>query len=264
MTLHAELTGEHAAENRAWYEQIATGWARWLRAGGQLGEWTDDLVADIRFASQTLFLNENDTLLNMSCGWGRHAIMLAHYGINVIGLETSADLLEVARETAENAEVDVEWICGDLTSLQLDKQVNAVVQFNDNLLSWAESPAEALHLLDQVHAVLKRHGRFLFGGPDWIDILPLQEQSLSETAESKEIYRHFFDPDSRTARYQTIVLGQDGRRNEYWRHTWHPTADQMVALLYQAGFQVEGQFNNFDYLPYDPNLPGLVWLVKKG
>jgi len=263
MTSNAELSGDHTVENRAWYEQIATGWARWLRAGGQLGEWTDDIIADIQFASQALFLDEGDTLLNMSCGWGRHAIMLAHYGLNVIGLEASADLLEVAQKTSETAQVDVKWVCGDLTDLVLNHQINAVAQFNDNLLAWAEGPAEALHFLDQVHAILKRRGRFLFGSPNWTAILPLQEQSQSETADSKEIYRHFFDPDSRTARFKTVVLGREGKRNEYWRHTWHPTAEQMAALLFQTGFHIEGQFNDFGYLPYDPNLPGLVWLVQK-
>ena len=264
MTTNAEILGDHEAQNRAWYRQIANGWARWLRAGGQLGEWTEDTITDIQFASQALFLNDGDRILNLSCGWGRHAITLAHFGLEVIGLEASPELLELAKETSHQANVDdVEWVCGQLSDLKLERPVNAVVQFNDNLLSWAEGPADALHILDQIHATLRRGGRFLFGRPNWTATLPETEQSQAETIEGQEIYHHFFDPETRTARFQTIVIDRRGQRSEFWRHSWHPTAEQMGALLYQAGFLIEGQFNSFDYLPYDPNQIGLVWLVQK-
>ncbi len=263
MITDVESAADHLANNRAWYEQLATGWARWLRAGGRLGEWANNTVTDIQFASQALFLEEGETVLNLSCGWGRHAITLAHYGLTVIGLDASYDLVQLARETSEHAKVDVRWVNGDLNDLHLSEPVDAVVQFNDNVLEWAESPAEAIHLLDQVHAILKEDGRFLFGNPDWTTSPPKQEQSQAETAEGREIYRQFFDSDSRTARFHTLVINRDGSQREYLRRNWHPSAEQMAALLFQANFEIEGQFNDWSFLPYDPKQPGLVWLVQK-
>jgi len=250
-------------DTRIWYEQNSAGRVRWLRAGGQLGEWADNTITDIQFAGQVLYLNKGDTLLNLSCGWGRHAITLAHYGVNIIGLDVSADLLELARETSAQVSVSVRWVQGDLNDLGLTRPVDAVVQFHNNLLEWAESPADAVYALDQIHSILKPGGRFLFGASNWQASPPPREQSWAETPERTESYQHFFDSDSRVIRSQTIVTGRDGSRREFWRHAWRPTAEQMAALLYQADFDIEGQSNDFDFLPYDPDRPGLVWLARR-
>lgn len=241
----------------------AAGWVRWLRAGGQFGEWVENTWSDILFASQALQLSKNETILNLSCGWGRHAIALAHYGLKVIGVESSPDLLELARETSDQAGVQVAWMQGELDDLRLSEPVDAAVQFNDNLLARAQDPAEALFILDQIHSLLKDGGRILFGTPLWEATPPLQAQSLAETPEATETYRRFFDPDSRIIQSHTVILGRDGQRREYWRHAWHPTAEQMAALLFQADFEIEGQFNDFSYLPYNPDQLGLVWLAHR-
>ena len=247
----------------AWYEQDRAGLVHWLRAGGQLGEWADNTLDEIHFASQVLDLSERDTILNPGCGWGRHAIALAHYGLHVIGLDAAAGLLDLARETCAHMNIQVRWVHGDLHDLALDEPVDAVIQFDGNLLEVTEGPAEALYTLDQIHAILKSGGRFLFGSSTWKAAPPRHEQSQAETSESTEIYSHTFDPDSRTIQSQTIVTQRDGSQRTYQRRVWHPTAEQMADLLYQADFDIEGQLNGFNYLPYDPNRPGLVWLVRK-
>jgi 2-polyprenyl-3-methyl-5-hydroxy-6-metoxy-1,4-benzoquinol methylase len=247
----------------AWHEQSTAGRVQWLRAGGQLGEWADNTLEDIQFASQVLDLNEGDTILNPGCGWGRHAIALAHYGLNVIGLDTAANLLELARETSKQMNIPIRWVHGDLGDLLLTEPLDAVVQFHGNLLEQTESPAEALYLLDQIHAVLKPDGRFLFGSPDWKATPPHHEQSQAETPESTELYSHTFDPNSRTIQSQAIVIGRDGSQRTYQRRVWHPTAEQMADMLYQASFDIAGQLNDFSFLPYDPNRSGLVWLARR-
>ena len=263
MRQNTEFLADNLAGNRAWYEHAATGQVRWLRAGGHLDEWADNTLDDVHFAIHALDLKEGNTVLNLNCGWGRHAITLASYGVHVIGVDVSADMLQLARETSKNAGVVVRWVHGDLGDLRLTDPVDAVVQFRDNPLDWADGPADALHLLDQIHAVLKQDGRVLIGTPDWRALPPTQEQSLAQTPEGQEIYRHTFDRQSRRATFQTVVISRDGSQREFWRRNWHPTADQMAALLFQAEFDIEGQFNDFEFFPYDPDEPGLVWLAQK-
>ncbi len=251
------------ANQRAWYEQRSAGLVHWLRAGGQLGEWADNTLDDIHFASQVLHLSTENTILNLNCGWGRHAIALAHYGLAVIGLDETSSLLELARETSDQMNLSIRWVQGDLSDLALTGPLDAVVEFNSNLLESTEGPAEALYLLDQINAILKPNGLFLFGSPSWQATPPRHEQSQAETSESTELYSYTFDPDSRIIQSQTTVIDRDGNLHKYGRLSWHPTAEQMADLLLQAGFHIEGQLNNFSFLPYDPNRPGLVWLEQK-
>jgi 2-polyprenyl-3-methyl-5-hydroxy-6-metoxy-1,4-benzoquinol methylase len=65
---------------------MIAGWVRWLRAGGQLDEWADNTHAEVLFASQALLLQPTSQVLNLGCGWGRHALALANAGLRVIGL----------------------------------------------------------------------------------------------------------------------------------------------------------------------------------
>jgi len=263
MALNIDTWADNLGNHQAWYERATAGWARWLRAGGRLGEWADNTLPDIQFAGYVLRLNERDTVINLSCGWGRHAITLAHYGLNVIGLDASSSLLELARETSAQAGLKVRWVHGELSDVALTSPVDCVAQFHNNLLEWAKGPADALFLLDQVHAVLKTGGRFLFGDPAWLAIPPRHEQSEAETPEGTESYHNYFDPRSRTFQSQIIVTGRDGEQHEYWRYTWRPTVEQMAALLHQAGFNIAGQFNNYSFSPYNPDQPGLVWSAEK-
>lgn len=263
MTEDANILADNFSPKQIWHEQDMVGWVRWLRAGGRLGEWTDHIASDVEFACQVLSVDEGDSILNVGCGWGRHAITLAHYGLNVIGIDSSPELLELGRETAEQFHLPVTWALGDLDELVLDKPLDAVVQFDGNLLEWVDGPADALFLLDQVHAILKNDGLFLFGSSRWQETPPAQEQSTAETPQASEIQRRIFDSASRTLRSQTVIQGRDGSHQEYWRSAWYPTAEQMAALLYQAEFGIVGRFNDFSFLPYDPARPGLIWLVRK-
>lgn len=240
------------------------GWVQWLRAGGQWDEWAEDTFDQVGFAIHALRLEENSTVLNLSCGWGRHAIAMAHYRINVVGLDTSRELLDLANETSVQVGTSVSWVRGDLSDLSLSEPLDAVVQFQDNLLEWTKGPADAVHSLDRLHAILKPGGGLLFGTNDWTATLPRHQESQAETEVGIEQYRDFFNPDSRILRSQTIVVGRDGKRSEHWHHVWHPTAEQMEALLYQAGFMVAGQLNGYNFLPYDRDQPGLVWLAQRG
>ncbi len=53
-------------------------------------------------------------VLDMGCGPGRHAIELARRGFEVTAVDSTPCLLRTARERAGAAEVDVEWVLGDM------------------------------------------------------------------------------------------------------------------------------------------------------
>ncbi|MEN8097670.1 MAG: class I SAM-dependent methyltransferase [Chloroflexota bacterium] len=253
----------HPADNRAYLEQESLSRARWLRAGGKLEEWDNSVQEDVSFAMDILDLGENDTVLNIGCGWGQHAITLAYFGHKVIGVEISSHLLKLAQETSQEAGVLVEWVQGDISDAQLSKPVSAVVQFHGNLLNWADGPTGALHQLFQAHAVLEEQGQLLFGSPEWVEEPVHRNQGFSKNSDGEAVHRHFFDTKTRTAQSQTIITGTDGTTRELWRRNWHPTGAQMESLLYQAGFIVLAKFNDFRPFAYSAEHPGLVWLAAK-
>jgi SAM-dependent methyltransferase len=67
------------------------------------------------------------SILDMGCGTGNHALILAKRGYEVTGIDRSADMLAAARRKARNAGVRIEYVEGDITKINLDRKFDAVI-----------------------------------------------------------------------------------------------------------------------------------------
>src|SRR5262245_28365814 len=64
-----------------------------------------------------LQLSSTSRVVDVGCGHGRHAIVLAERGPTVIGLDFAVALLDRARHLASERSVPVRWIRGDMRRL---------------------------------------------------------------------------------------------------------------------------------------------------
>ncbi len=95
---------------------------------GQKHIWTigdfPDLATLIQPASDAIIdalgIEAGDRVLDVACGTGNLAIPAAKLGADVVGLDLTPRLLEVARERAVAEGVTVEWIEGDAEDLPFD------------------------------------------------------------------------------------------------------------------------------------------------
>lgn len=67
------------------------------------------------------------TILDLGCGTGGHALILAKRGYTVSGVDRSASMLEIARRKAEDQRLEIEFIEGDLTRISTNKKYDAVI-----------------------------------------------------------------------------------------------------------------------------------------
>lgn len=67
------------------------------------------------------------TILDLGCGTGKHALILAENGYKVTGIDRSSFMLEIAKKKAKSKGLDVEFIKGDLTSIVLNRRFDAVL-----------------------------------------------------------------------------------------------------------------------------------------
>jgi ubiquinone/menaquinone biosynthesis C-methylase UbiE len=65
----------------------------------------------------TGFIREKAEILDVGCGGGLDAIFLAQCGFRVVGVDLSERALEIARERADEARVDVDWLVGSIFDL---------------------------------------------------------------------------------------------------------------------------------------------------
>ena len=69
------------------------------------------------------------SILDAGCGTGSLALMLAHEGYRVTGVDFSPEM--IARAKAKDTAGEVDWRIGDITSLRLGATFNAVVSVAD-------------------------------------------------------------------------------------------------------------------------------------
>jgi ubiquinone/menaquinone biosynthesis C-methylase UbiE len=63
------------------------------------------------------------SVLDAGCGTGRVAVELARRGLDVVGVDLDARMLDVARDKAP----EVRWVEGDLTDVDLDRTFDGIV-----------------------------------------------------------------------------------------------------------------------------------------
>ncbi len=72
-------------------------------------------------------IRPSEDVLDLACGTGNAALLAAELGARVVGIDSAPRLLEVARERANEREVEVDWRHGDLLELPVDDGAADVV-----------------------------------------------------------------------------------------------------------------------------------------
>jgi len=83
--------------------------------------------AEVRFLVRLLRLRPGARILDVPCGYGRHAVELACRSFRVTGIDISAALLAQARHAAADLGVEVEFRRGDMRRLGYRRQFDAVL-----------------------------------------------------------------------------------------------------------------------------------------
>ncbi len=223
---------------------------------------------------------QGGTVLEIACGTGRVAIRLAQSGANIVGLDLSPEMLEVARQRSVGLP-NVRWVQGDMRSFELGEAFDLVL-----------IPGHAFHNLnsppDQVACLecIRRHlapGGLLVVHLDhqdvgWLGDLVRKQGGRFEAAEqfqhpeSGRLVRTSrgwsYEPATQTAVCQTVweEVEADGQVVERWKTgpiRLHAIFRfEMEHLLARAGLAVEALYGDFFRHPLEDTSPGMIWVAQ--
>ena len=247
------------------------------------GEWADYLKS---------LLNEygvkDGLVLDLGCGTGSITELLAKAGYDMIGVDNSEEMLEIAREAeyeadawsaaeawdeadetdepeeyAELGEPDepderpnggILYLLEDMRELELYGSVCAVVSVCDSM-NYILEEADLREVFSRVHEYLEEDGIFIFD----LNTVYKYRDLLGETtiAENREegsfIWENYFDEESAVNEYDlTLYIREDGETYRRFEEVHYQRAYDLKTigrLLADAGMELTAAYDAFTKEP---------------
>jgi SAM-dependent methyltransferase len=219
--------------------------------------WSAGVVEDVSFYVEEA-LASGGPVVELGVGTGRIAIPTAAAGVDVIGVDTSAEMLAVCREQARAAGVEsrVDLRLGDLRRPPVAEQVPLVTCPFRAYLHLA-SDEERLEALGAARALLKPRGRLVF------DVFTPSQEDIDET-HGRWLEREpgIWERADWDLERQTLTLSVRGDLGESTMTLSWLAPERWHALIGEAGFAVEGCYGWFDRRPYAGG-EDTVWVARK-
>ncbi len=100
-------------------------------------------------------------ILDLACGAGRLAVMLAQNGYQVSGVDLSEEMLALAEMHAREADLAIPFMQGNMLDLSALGQYSAVTCFADSFC-YLQDEAQVLQAFKEVYQHLENDGKFIF------------------------------------------------------------------------------------------------------
>lgn len=195
---------------------------------------------------------EHGALLDVACGFGRHAVPLAAAGFRVTGVDRSPTLLEEARRRAGDDDQGPHLVGADYRELPFeDASFDAAINLYTSIGFLGDE--EDTKVLAEVARVLRPGGRLVietmhrdlmirvFQDRGW-RLLGAGQLLLEQRA---------FDPVTGVVQETQTLIGSDGARESQTFATRVYTATELIAMLTAAGFEKVMAYGDLEGAPFD-------------
>jgi SAM-dependent methyltransferase len=207
--------------------------------------WSASVVEDVSFYVDEA-LSAGSPVVELGIGTGRIAIPTALAGIDVIGVDSSAEMLAVCAERAREAGVEarLDLRLGDLRRPPVDERV-ALVTCPFRAYLHLRDDGERLEALRAARTLLQPDGRLVF------DVFRPSREDIEEThgrwLEREPGIEERADWDLEA---QTLTLSVRSRERQSTMTLWWLEPERWLSLLAEAGFEVAACYGWFDRRPY--------------
>ena len=203
---------------------------------------------------------DDDSILDVACGRGRHARVFARRGYSVTGLDLSGAVLTDAKRKSEAEGLDIRFIRQDMRqpvcSNCFDGAVNLFTAFG-----YFETEDDDLEALDAVSVALRPDGWFVqdFLNADYVE-RNLQPDDV-RTIDGLEVQQHRRITDGRVEK--EIVLRRNGTERTFTESVRLYRLSDFERLYERAGLRLVDVRGDYDGRPYHQDSPRLILHARK-
>lgn len=220
-----------------------------------------DAEDHIKLILETVKIPSGSKILDMACGAGRHAIILARKNFSVTGVDLSENLLAIANQSAQIENLKINFVQSDIRNFKTADKFNLVINLFTSF-GYFDTDEENFAVLQKAYDLLMDDGYFIL---DFFNSNYLKE-NLVEFSEEKldgaEIHQYRKIIDKRVNK--KIVITKNGSLNTYFESVRMYTKEELVNAVQNIGFEIHKTFGDFLGDKFEQfTSPRLILICKK-
>lgn len=193
----------------------------------------------------------NGLMLELGCGTGTMTEQMAEYEYDMIGVDSSEDMLAEAQEKRIESGHEILYLQQDMREFELYGTVRAIVSVCDSM-NYITDEADLLEVFRLVNNYLDPGGVFIFDLNTLFKYEQLGESVIAENREeSSFIWENWYDPADQVNEYDlTLFIRNDEGLYEKYEETHYQKAyalETVCQLIRQAGMKLEAIYDAFTF-----------------
>jgi len=225
-------------------------------------ELTEDRTdREVEFLIDELGMYKPMSILDVGCGFGRHAIKLAEKGHRVTGIDCMEGFLCLARDQAQEKNLKINFINKDMRYVEFNGEFERAILMFTTFGYFTDD--QNLKVLKNISRALDGHGLFCFDtfNRDAFlkDFIPY---FVHEKNEDFMIDRFNFDPKTGHLINNRIIV-RDGKRKDTPFVIRLYDYNEIERLLGEAGMEIEKIYGDWSKSPFTKDSRGMKIIAKK-
>lgn len=204
-----------------------------------------------------------NSFLDVCCGTGTVAEMLAQQGHDVAGIDISAPMIERAKASAAGRGYPIEYQVADARDFELGRTFDAAFSFFDSLNYIADS-AGLSRAIKCVADHVRPGGSFIFdlNTAYAFEAKLFDQRDLRPRSKIRYKWVGDYDPATRLIRVNMDFWVNDAHFNELHVQRAHPERE-VVDYLYRSGFSSIYTYNSYTLDPVRPKSDRIHFVAIK-
>jgi len=218
---------------------------------------------EVEFMLPYFNLKEGDRILDLMCGYGRHAIALAKKGMKVTAVDNLADYINEVKSVAEKDKLDIKAIRWDVLSFSTDEKFDLALCMGNSINFF--NADDCSRLLKNISSFLKPGGHLLINSWSLAEIAIRSFKEKSESRLGDIIFITESQLLSHPARIEaeSRIIDKDGNTEIKKGIDYLFSINEMETMLKQAGLTLKEVYSIPGRKKFTPGEPRAYLIAEK-
>lgn len=174
--------------------------------------------AEGKSEEEQALLSERNLVLDLGCGTGTLTEMMANAGYDMMGIDMSYDMLQIAMDKQAQSGHDIMYLCQDMRELELYCTVGTVICVCDSI-NYVLEEEEVIETFRRVNNYLYPKGLFIFDfNTDYKYAEVIGDTTIAENREDCSfIWDNFYDEENHINEYDLTIFVKEEEDADIFR-----------------------------------------------